>query len=68
MPVFDVKCAECGRIEEFNFNISDVSKTTPCICDGIMHKRYAPVAVSFKGVGFYSTDRTKRVSVRSSST
>lgn len=51
MPSYDFKCNTCNEIVEVNENIPPRCKT----CGETMVKVWTPIAVQFKGTGFYST-------------
>lgn len=59
MPSYDYKCKEHG-IFNVKIPLSDVSFPVTCPdCGQDMSKIFHPVAVSFKGGGFYRTDNRK---------
>lgn len=64
MPVHDAKCTDCGAVSEVRIGVNDDFPSLTCSCGGKIVKKFSPVAVSFKGRGFYTTDKTRRVSAK----
>jgi putative FmdB family regulatory protein len=64
MPSYDYRCPVCGYTEErvLSFqDVLDVGDVCPECSYAVLKRVYHPVAVSFKGGGFYRTDsRTVR--------
>lgn len=69
MVKYEYMCRQCGDIEETEFPMGTAPSTIgECLrCDStVMHRLFSPVAVSFKGSGFYRTDNRKTKRVRAS--
>lgn len=56
MPTYIYKCVRCSKIEQVVHRMNE-EYTDPCVCGGRMNKVFHPTSVSFKGSGFYSTDK-----------
>jgi putative FmdB family regulatory protein len=59
MPIYEYRC-ERGHTFEVLQSISDDPLATCQSCDAPVKRVFHPVAVHFKGSGFYSTDYGKR--------
>ena len=59
MPIYEYRCDECGASSEVMQKISDDPLTVCDKCGGPLHKVLHPVAIHFKGSGFYTTDYGK---------
>ena len=55
MPIYEYKCAN-GHVFETVQSMSDGPVTECEVCGAPVERVYHPVAVHFKGSGFYSTD------------
>lgn len=55
MPKYDYGCNQCGRFE-YTHSISDSLQNCPT-CGAEVKRVYSPVGISFKGSGFYTTDK-----------
>ncbi len=56
MPLYDYKCAQCGRITEVRHGF-DHTHDAPCThCGGELKRVFNPAPIVFKGSGFYVTD------------
>src|ERR671927_2043849 len=55
MPIYEYRC-ENGHLFEVMQKITDDPVTTCEICDASVSRVFHPVAVHFKGSGFYNTD------------
>ena len=64
MPRYDYRC-ESGHEEELLFPIGEAVESYICGCGSLAKRVFHPVAVSFKGAGFYKTDNLKTKHVRS---
>ncbi len=60
MPFYDYQCYECGEVHEAFQKMSDPPLETCEKCGGKLRKLLHPVAVHFKGSGFYATDNRKK--------
>jgi putative FmdB family regulatory protein len=59
MPVYEYRC-ENGHTFEVVQRMSDDPVTTCTICGAPVQRVFHPVAVHFKGSGFYTTDYGKK--------
>lgn len=60
MPTYEYLCAECDKREEVNRPIELRDAHLACqVCGSLMTRTFTPVGVSFKGGGFYSTDKNR---------
>lgn len=59
MPIYDYRCDECGVSFEVLQRMSDDPLVACEECGGKLRKVLHPVAIHFKGSGFYSTDYGK---------
>ena len=59
MPVYDYEC-ECGEKRTQTVSINDKDFTAVCKCGKTMTKVFGIGAVTFKGSGFYQTDKGRR--------
>jgi putative FmdB family regulatory protein len=55
MPTYEYKC-ESGHVFEVTQRMSDDPLTTCQVCGAPVNRVFHPVAVHFKGSGFYNTD------------
>jgi putative FmdB family regulatory protein len=56
MPLYDYKCAQCGKISEVRHGF-DEAWDAPCpACGGALARVFNPASIVFKGSGFYVTD------------
>ena len=57
MPTYEYRCKECSQTVSVNHSMSEL-KTPKCLaCLTFMHRVYEVNAVTFKGRGFYTTDK-----------
>lgn len=56
MPRYDYECASCG-IFEASHSISESLGSCPKCNNDSIKRLYSPIGISFKGAGFYSTDK-----------
>jgi putative FmdB family regulatory protein len=62
MPLYEYECRACGlRFQRRQHFADDPVKTCP-ECGGEVHRLFHPVAIIFKGKGFYVTDNRKTTS------
>ena len=66
MPIYEYRCDACGSTLEMFQKFSDAPLETCEVCGGQLRKVLHPVAVHFKGSGFYTTDYARSKSFRSS--
>src|SRR5881397_3191938 len=55
MPIYEYRCEE-GHLFEVMQKITDDPVTRCEVCDAPVQRVFHPVAVHFKGSGFYNTD------------
>ena len=59
MPIYEYRCDQCGD----SFEVMQKMSEDPIVecekCGGSLHKVLHPVAIHFKGSGFYTTDYGK---------
>jgi len=56
VPTYEYRCDACGATYEVFQKMSDTPLETCDACGGALRKVLYPVAVHFKGSGFYTTD------------
>jgi putative FmdB family regulatory protein len=66
MPIYEYRC-ERGHTFEVMQRMSDDPLTNCTTCDATVQRVFHPVAVHFKGSGFYTTDYGKKRSGAASS-
>ena len=59
MPFYEYQCGECGAVHEAFHKMTDPALETCPSCGGPLRRVFHPVAVHFKGSGFYTTDYGK---------
>ena len=59
MPIYEYRCDDCGVSLEVLQRMSDDPLETCEECGGHLRKVLHPVAIHFKGSGFYTTDYGK---------
>ncbi len=59
MPIYEYRCDQCGDSFEVMQKMSDDPIVECEKCGGALHKVLHPVAIHFKGSGFYTTDYGK---------
>ena len=59
MPIYEYRCDDCGTSFEVLQRMSDDPLETCETCGGRLQKVLHPVAIHFKGSGFYTTDYGK---------
>jgi len=56
MPLYDYRCAKCGKETEIRHGFND-THAEPCAhCGGVMSRVFTPAPILFTGSGFYVTD------------
>jgi putative FmdB family regulatory protein len=59
MPLYDYKCAQCGKVSEVRHGFNE-THGDPCpACGGPLARVFNPATIVFKGSGFYVTDSRK---------
>lgn len=56
MPIYEYRCLKCGHQFEKLQNISDRAVSRCEKCGERVTRLFHPVAIHFKGSGFYTTD------------
>ena len=59
MPIYEYQCDDCGASFEAFQKMSDDPMVECEKCGGPLRKVFHPVAIHFKGSGFYTTDYGK---------
>jgi putative FmdB family regulatory protein len=59
VPFYEYQCVECGKVQEAFQKMSDPPLDECKSCHGKVRRVFHPVAVHFKGSGFYATDNRK---------
>lgn len=57
MPTYDYKCKNCNEIFTLTHSFSDEEPKLCPECGNDMRKLFGAVPASFKGEGFYTTDK-----------
>lgn len=60
MPIYEYRCDACGDTFEVLQRFSDEPVETCKLCGGSVRKVLHPVAIHFKGSGFYTTDYARK--------
>ena len=60
MPTYQYLCRDCDHEFEAVQSMRDDPLTVCPSCGGTLRKVYSPLAISFKGSGFYTTDHGKK--------
>ncbi|MGD0968926.1 MAG: FmdB family zinc ribbon protein [Candidatus Aquilonibacter sp.] len=56
MPLYDYRCAACGKVTEIRHGFNDTN-AEPCPqCGGELARVFNPAPIIFNGSGFYKTD------------
>ena len=56
MPLYDYRCAQCGKQTEIRHGFNE-AYAEPCAhCGGAMTRVFTPAPILFTGSGFYVTD------------
>jgi putative FmdB family regulatory protein len=64
LPIYEYRCDVCGHTFEVFQKFSDEPITECGRCGGVVNKVIHPVAIHFKGSGFYTTDYGRSSSFR----
>ncbi len=67
MPTYEYKCGDCRHQFERFQKMSDDPVTECESCGGPVERMLFPVAVHFKGTGFYTTDYARKKTLAASS-
>lgn len=67
MPTYEYKCGDCSHQFERFQKMSDDPVTDCESCGGLVQRILFPVAVHFKGTGFYTTDYARKKTLAASS-
>jgi putative FmdB family regulatory protein len=62
VPIYEYRCDLCGHSFEVMQRFSDTPLETCELCGGSVRKVLHPVAIHFKGSGFYTTDYARKSS------
>jgi len=54
--IYEYRCNTCNLVSSVERSVYD-DENIPLCCGDLTSRVYAPPAVSFKGDGFYSTDK-----------
>lgn len=57
MPLYDYKCTDCGITRTITLSIKAEDFVMKCVCEKPMIRIYTAPAITFKGTGFYRTDK-----------
>ena len=60
VPIYEYKCAECGKVFEAFQKMSDAPLTECKFCRGSVERLISHTSFQFKGGGWYVTDYAKR--------
>lgn len=64
MPIYEYRCLKCGHQFEKFQNITDDAVSHCEKCGERVTRLFHPVAIHFKGSGFYTTDYGKKAAAR----
>jgi putative FmdB family regulatory protein len=67
VPIYEYRCDACGHSFEVMQKFSETPLETCELCSGPIRKVLHPVAIHFKGSGFYTTDYARKTSSSPSS-
>ncbi|HJW76542.1 MAG TPA: zinc ribbon domain-containing protein [Thermoleophilia bacterium] len=56
MPIYEYRCGSCGHTFEVLQKFDDPAVETCDVCRGRVARVFHPVAIHFRGSGFYTTD------------
>ena len=63
MATYEFKC--CGMTQEITISIKEQLHKPKCsVCNGDMARVYSPFGISFKGKGFYATDKRTFMAIK----
>jgi putative FmdB family regulatory protein len=56
MPLYDYRCASCGKVTEIRHGFNDTNTDVCPHCGGALARVFNPAPIIFNGSGFYKTD------------
>jgi putative FmdB family regulatory protein len=56
MPLYDYRCAACGKVTEVRHGFNDTNTDVCPHCGGALTRVFNPAPIIFNGSGFYKTD------------
>jgi len=56
LPIYEYRCEVCGHTFEVMQKLADPAVETCEVCGGPVARVFHPVAIHFRGSGFYTTD------------
>jgi putative FmdB family regulatory protein len=56
MPLYDYRCATCGKVTEIRHGFNDTNTDACPHCGGALTRVFNPAPIIFNGSGFYKTD------------
>jgi putative FmdB family regulatory protein len=56
MPLYDYRCASCGKVTEIRHGFNDANTESCPHCGGGLTRVFNPAPIIFNGSGFYKTD------------
>jgi putative FmdB family regulatory protein len=56
MPLYDYRCATCGKVTEIRHGFNDTNAESCPECGGELARVFNPAPIIFNGSGFYKTD------------
>ncbi|MBV8117905.1 MAG: FmdB family transcriptional regulator [Candidatus Eremiobacteraeota bacterium] len=59
MPLYEYKCAQCGKHIEVRHGFNERHREPCPACGGTLTRVFNPSPIVFKGSGFYATDSRK---------
>lgn len=59
MPYYEFTCDTCELTSMLTFSINEDKQATCHKCRQPMRRSYSSPAITFKGTGFYTTDKRK---------
>ncbi|MGA8532823.1 MAG: FmdB family zinc ribbon protein [Candidatus Tumulicola sp.] len=67
MPLYDYKCAQCGKVAEVRHGFNESYDARCSACGGNLARVFNAAPIVFKGSGFYVTDSRKAAAAAKSS-
>jgi len=56
MPLYDYRCAGCGKVTEIRHGFNETNTALCPHCGGALARVFNPAPIIFNGSGFYKTD------------